>query len=104
MQRHVAGWLIWWIALFWLWMLVAGDWNLIEWVAAASAAAVGATIAEVARSAAERWCAGWSVISAVVGGGPAGAFWLAAAASVSGCGWCARRVSSAARPYAPSDR
>jgi hypothetical protein len=48
--KHVVAWVGWWIALFWLWMLLAGDWNHIEWIAAASAAAVAATLAEVARS------------------------------------------------------
>ncbi len=52
MQRHLLGWLLWWIALFWLWLLLAGDWNRIEWIAAACAATVGATVAELARSAA----------------------------------------------------
>jgi len=50
--RHVVGWFLWWIALFWLWMLLAGDWNRIEWIAAACAATVGATLAELARGAA----------------------------------------------------
>jgi hypothetical protein len=38
-----------WIALFWLWLLMAGDWNRIEVVAAACAAAVAATLGEIAR-------------------------------------------------------
>lgn len=48
----VGAWLAWWIALFWLWMLLAGDWNRIEWIAAACAAAVAASVAELARHAA----------------------------------------------------
>jgi hypothetical protein len=49
---HGAAWVLWWIPLFWLWLLLAGDWNRIEWIAAASAAAVAATLAELGRSAA----------------------------------------------------
>jgi hypothetical protein len=48
--KHVVAWVAWWLALFWLWMLLSGDWNQIEWIAAACAAAVAATIAEIARS------------------------------------------------------
>jgi multisubunit Na+/H+ antiporter MnhE subunit len=48
--RHVLGWLAAWLGLFWLWLLLAGDWNRIEIVAAACGATVAATIAETARS------------------------------------------------------
>jgi multisubunit Na+/H+ antiporter MnhE subunit len=48
--RHIRAWLVFWLVLFWLWMLLAGEWNRIEWIAAACAAAVAATIAEVART------------------------------------------------------
>jgi len=47
--RTVAAWVAWWVALFWLWMLLVGDWNHIEWIGGAAAAAVAATIAELAR-------------------------------------------------------
>jgi multisubunit Na+/H+ antiporter MnhE subunit len=47
---HVRAWLAFWLALFWLWMLLVGEWNHIEWIAGASAATVAATIAEIARS------------------------------------------------------
>jgi hypothetical protein len=47
--RTAAAWLLWWIALFWLWMLLVGDWNQIEWIGGACVAAVGATIGELAR-------------------------------------------------------
>lgn len=50
MVRHVAFWVGWWIALFWLWLLISGDWNRIEIIAAACAATIAASIAEVARS------------------------------------------------------
>ncbi|HLY86016.1 MAG TPA: hypothetical protein VKO84_05840 [Gaiellaceae bacterium] len=52
-MRHVVAWIAWWVALFWLWMLLAGEWNHIQWIAAASAAAVAATIGEIARSRAD---------------------------------------------------
>ncbi len=48
--RHALAWLAWWLALFWLWLLLAGDWNRIEWIAAACGAAVAATVGEVARA------------------------------------------------------
>lgn len=48
-MKHVPAWLAIWLALFWLWLLLAGDWNRIEIIAAACGAAVAATIAEVAR-------------------------------------------------------
>jgi hypothetical protein len=41
----------WWLALFWLWMLLVGDWNRIEWIAGAGAATVGAALAEYMRDA-----------------------------------------------------
>jgi hypothetical protein len=47
--RHVAAWLAWWVALYWLWLLLSGDWNTIELIAAACAATLGATAAECAR-------------------------------------------------------
>jgi hypothetical protein len=48
--KHVLAWTAMWLALFWLWLLLAGDWNRIEIVAAASGAAVAATIGEIART------------------------------------------------------
>jgi hypothetical protein len=48
---HVRAWVLWWVALFWLWLLLVGEWNRIEWIAAAVAATVGASIAEAARAA-----------------------------------------------------
>jgi hypothetical protein len=45
-----AAWMAWWIALFWLWLLVAGEWNRVELVAAACAATLGASIAESVRA------------------------------------------------------
>jgi multisubunit Na+/H+ antiporter MnhE subunit len=51
--KHVVAWVAWWLALFWLWMLLSGDWNHIEWIAAACGATVAATIGEVARTRAD---------------------------------------------------
>ena len=48
--RHVGAWLLWWIALFWLWMLLVGEWNTQELVAAAVAATIVATAAEFIRT------------------------------------------------------
>jgi hypothetical protein len=72
MRRGVA-WLAWWIGLFWLWMLLVGEWNRIEWIAAACAATVAATVAEAARTAVGtrlrvplRWVArSWSALPMV---------------------------------------
>jgi hypothetical protein len=48
MARHVGRWLLWWLALFWLWLLLVGEWNGTEVMAAASAGLLGATIVAVA--------------------------------------------------------
>jgi hypothetical protein len=47
--KHVLAWVAWWLPFFWLWMLLAGEWNRQEWVAAASAATIAATLAELSR-------------------------------------------------------
>jgi hypothetical protein len=47
--KHVVAWIGWWIALFWLWLLLVGQWNREEVVAAAIAATVAASLAELAR-------------------------------------------------------
>jgi hypothetical protein len=47
--RVVAAWCAWFVALFWIWMLLVGDWNRIEWIAGACVATVAATIAEPIR-------------------------------------------------------
>lgn len=44
-MRHALGWL----SLFWLWILLVGEWNRDQWIAAAIAATVGTAIAEAAR-------------------------------------------------------
>jgi hypothetical protein len=48
--KHVAWWLGSWILLFFLWLLFSGDWRPIEWIAAACAATIAATIGEIART------------------------------------------------------
>jgi len=69
-RRHVIGWCALWFAFFWLWMLLVGEWNHYEWIAASVTSAVAATIGEIARARADvrarvplRVVAGsWSVI------------------------------------------
>jgi hypothetical protein len=48
--KHVLPWLAGWLALFWLWQLLTGEWNHQEWIAGASAATVAATVGEIART------------------------------------------------------
>ena len=50
--RRIAAWACWWAALFWLWMLLAGDWSWIEWSEGAGVAAAAAVLAERVRAAA----------------------------------------------------
>ncbi|HEY2937654.1 MAG TPA: hypothetical protein VGJ25_13705 [Gaiellaceae bacterium] len=49
-MRGIAWWLSWWVVLFWLWLAFAGEWNRIEWTAAAIAATAGATIVAIVRA------------------------------------------------------
>jgi hypothetical protein len=51
--RRSAAWCLWAAVLFWWWMLLVGEWDHEEWIAAAAAAAIGATVAEGCRAAAE---------------------------------------------------
>lgn len=37
----------WWFALFWIWLLFVGEWNALEWMAAAAAGLVAAVAAVV---------------------------------------------------------
>jgi multisubunit Na+/H+ antiporter MnhE subunit len=48
--KRAVAWAVWWLALFWLWLLLAGEWNRQEWVASAAAATLGASIGELARA------------------------------------------------------
>jgi len=43
--RYALTYLVWWVATFWLWLAYQGEWNRIEWVAAACAATLAATLA-----------------------------------------------------------
>lgn len=49
-MKHVVPWLVWWVALFWLWLLLVGEWNREQVVAAAVAATIAASVAELART------------------------------------------------------
>lgn len=49
-MKHARAWLAWSVPLFWLWLLLAGEWNRTELVAAALAAGIAGAVAEVARS------------------------------------------------------
>lgn len=51
--RRLVGWVSFWLATFWLWLLLVGEWNRIELIAAAAAATIAATIGELARARAE---------------------------------------------------
>jgi hypothetical protein len=56
-----------WVALWWLWMLLAGEWNRDEWIAATGAATVAATLGEIARTRAGlRLRIPWRRLSAVL--------------------------------------
>ncbi len=49
-MKHVVPWLAWWVALFWLWLLLVAQWNREQVVAAAIAATIAASVAEFART------------------------------------------------------
>jgi hypothetical protein len=51
--RRGRAWLLWFTVLFWWWMLLVGEWDHEEWIAAAAAAALGATVGEACRRVAE---------------------------------------------------
>ena len=48
-MKRVASVGAWWIVLYWLWLAFVGEWNGLEWGAAAVAATVATAIAEVVR-------------------------------------------------------
>lgn len=54
MLARLGAWTAWWFALFWLWLVLTGDWNRIELIGAACGAAVAATVAELVRAAARQ--------------------------------------------------
>ena len=49
-MKHLLPWLAWWLALFWLWFALVGEWNDQELAAAAIAATIAASLAELART------------------------------------------------------
>jgi multisubunit Na+/H+ antiporter MnhE subunit len=49
-MRRPLAWALWFVAFFWIWMLLVGDWNRVEWIAGTIVAAVAATIAELLRA------------------------------------------------------
>ena len=49
-MKHVLPWLAWWLPLFWLWSALVGEWNDQELAAAAIAATIAASLAELART------------------------------------------------------
>jgi hypothetical protein len=48
--KRVVAWAVWWVALFFLWLLLVGQWNREQVVAAAIAATAAGLAAEFARS------------------------------------------------------
>ena len=52
-MRHLLVWAVSAAVLWWLWLLLAGEWNRYEWIAAAGAAAVAAGVGTVAWARAE---------------------------------------------------
>jgi hypothetical protein len=46
---HAGAGIAWWTVLFWLWLLLAGEWNRYEWIGGACAATVAAAVSELAR-------------------------------------------------------
>lgn len=49
-MRHLRAWLVAYVVLWFGWHLLAGEWNHFEWIAATGAAAVAATVGEIART------------------------------------------------------
>ena len=52
-MSNVRAWLVAFVVLWFGWMLLAGEWNHFEWIAATGAAAVAAAFAELARTRAD---------------------------------------------------
>lgn len=49
-MKHAAPFLLFFAVLWWLWQLLGGEWSRYEWIAGACAAAIGATLGEIART------------------------------------------------------
>lgn len=47
--RLAAHFVVWWCALWALWFAFEGEWDRIEWIAAAAAASLGAALATLVR-------------------------------------------------------
>jgi hypothetical protein len=47
-MRRALPWLATWVGLWWLWMLLVGEWDATEWIAAAVTAAVATTGGRIA--------------------------------------------------------
>jgi hypothetical protein len=45
--RTLLTYACWWFATFWLWLAYQGEWNKVEWIAAACAATLAAALATV---------------------------------------------------------
>jgi hypothetical protein len=71
--KHLRAWLLSAFVLWWLWMLLVGEWNHYEWIAASAAALLAAAIGDFARTRADvravvprRWALrGWSALLVV---------------------------------------
>jgi hypothetical protein len=50
--KLVVRWVAWFGVLWWFWMLLVGEWNHFEWIAATAAAGVASVVGEIARTAA----------------------------------------------------
>jgi hypothetical protein len=48
--KRLLGWVAWFVAAWWLWMLLVGEWNHYEWIAATAAAFVAASLFELMRT------------------------------------------------------
>lgn len=48
MRKHAAAWLLFFVPLWFLWHLFAGEWNRYEWIAASVTSAAAATIGALA--------------------------------------------------------
>jgi hypothetical protein len=46
---RILAWALWWVACWWAFQLLSGDWNHYEWVGGACVATVAATLAELLR-------------------------------------------------------
>lgn len=48
MKKDVLPWLAGWLALFWLWQILSGEWDVTEWVAGAAAATIATAVGRTA--------------------------------------------------------